>query len=109
MVAGVLDKGNKMLNNKKTLLLFVFIYLFLFALNYLYPLSFGDDYVFSFVWQGHSMEVPLTEGAVRITSWSDLFVSQCSHYITWGGRFVGITLIEQGKEVYDKAEVRKYG
>lgn len=105
MVAGVLNKGNKMLNNKKTLLLFVFIYLFLFALNYLYPLSFGDDYVFSFVWQGHSMEVPLTEGAVRITSWSDLFVSQCSHYITWGGRFVGITLAQLflwlGKDVFN--------
>lgn len=51
-------------------------------------MSFGDDYLYSFVWPGQSMFIPLPEGAVRVSSWHDLFLSQWSHYFTWGGRTV---------------------
>ena len=80
--------------NKKTLVTFIGIYLFFYILNYLYPLCFGDDYLYSFVWQGNPMGFPLTEEAKRVSSFNDLFVSQYSLYFTWGGRIVGQTLTQ---------------
>ncbi len=91
--------------NKKTLTVFAIIFLFLYIINYLSPMAFGDDYLYAFVWQGHSMFIPLTEDAVRVSSWKDLFISQCSLYFTWGGRVVGQTLTQLfawvGKEVFN--------
>ena len=60
--------------NKNALLCLVLFFLFFYLLNYLTPMSFGDDYVYSFVWQGHSEFTPLTEGAVRVSSLSDVFI-----------------------------------
>ncbi len=80
--------------SKKTLLTFTGIYLFLFIFNHLHPMNFGDDYIYSFVWQGNSMMDPLTEDAVRVSSFKDLFVSQWSLYFTWGGRTVGQMLTQ---------------
>lgn len=90
---------------KKSFLTLTLIFLFMYLLNYLHPMSFGDDYVYSFIWQGHSMETPLTEDAVRVLSWRDLFISQWSHYFTWGGRAVGHTFAQfflwMGKDVFN--------
>ena len=57
-------------------------------------MSFGDDYLYAFIWQGHSMFIPLTEDAVRVSSWNELLASQWSLYFTWGGRVVGQTLTQ---------------
>lgn len=91
--------------NKKAVLAFLGIYLFLFVLNYLHPMSFGDDYLYSFVWQGKAMFIPLPEDAARLSSWHDLFVSQWSHYLTWSGRTVAHVLAQfflwAGKDIFN--------
>ncbi len=93
--------------NKKSKSIYIFfaIYLFMFSLNFLAPMAFGDDYLYSFVWQGKPMFIPLTEDAVRISSWHDLLVSQWSHYLTWSGRTVNHTLAQfflwMGKSVFN--------
>lgn len=91
--------------NKKSFLSFAGIYLFLYLLNYLQPMAFGDDYLYSFIWQGKAMNVPLDENAIRIASWHDIFVSQWSHYFTWGGRTVAHILVQfflwMGKNVFN--------
>lgn len=64
------------------------IYFFMFLLNHFcYPFP-GDDYVYSFIWEGHAIGVPLSEEAVRIQSFSDIFTSLDYHYMTWSGRLV---------------------
>ena len=89
------------------MLTLLIIFLFLYILNYFTPLGFGDDYLYSFIWQGHAMNVPLPANAVRISSFSDLLVSQWSHYFTWGGRTVAHSLAQfflwKGKEVFNFA------
>lgn len=91
--------------SKKTAISFVGIFLFLFLFNNLTPMYFGDDYVYSFIWEGHSIYEPLTENAVRISSWKDLFDSQWLHYFTWSGRTVNHTLAQfflwKGKNVFN--------
>ena len=91
--------------SKKTLLTFSGIYLFLYIFNYLHPMNFGDDYIYAFVWQGNPMMEPLTENAVRVSSFKDLFVSQWSHYFTWSGRTVGHVLAQSflwmGKNIFN--------
>lgn len=64
------------------------IWLFMFLLNHFcYPFP-GDDYLYSFVWEGHAMSVPLSENAERIQSFNDIFRSLGLHYMTWSGRLV---------------------
>ncbi len=91
--------------NKKAAFAFICIYVFLYTLNYLHPMSFGDDYLYSFIWQGKPMSDPLSEEAVRVASWHDIFVSQWSHYFTWGGRTVAHVLAQfflwMGKPVFN--------
>ena len=91
--------------NKKALASFAGIFLFLYILNYLTPMCFGDDYLYSFIWQGQPMFVPLGEEVPRVSSWYDLFVSQKSHYLTWGGRTVAHVLAQLflwiGKDVFN--------
>ncbi len=90
---------------KKTIAAFIGIFIFLYILNYLTPLSFGDDYLYAFVWQGNSMFVPLNENAARVSSWHDLIVSQRSLYFTWGGRVTGQSLTQLfvwlGKDIFN--------
>lgn len=62
------------------------IYLVMFLLLCLTHRSIGDDYIYSFVWEGHSMYEPLSEGARRISSFSDIAQSTYSYFMTWGGR-----------------------
>lgn len=90
---------------RKAVLAFAGIYLFLYFLNYLHPMSFGDDYLYSFIWQGKPMSEPISEDAVRVASFYDIFVSQWSHYYTWGGRTVAHILAQfflwMGKGVFN--------
>jgi hypothetical protein len=80
-------------------------FLFFFILNLLTPLSFGDDYVYSFVWEGHSIYEPLSENAIRVSSLKDLYNSQLLHYFSWSGRIVSHTLTQfflwAGKSVFN--------
>lgn len=91
--------------NRKCLFILTIVFLFFYAFNYLTPLSFGDDYIYSFVWQGHSMYVPLTEEAVRISSIYDILESQLLHYMTGNGRLVNHTIAQfflwLGKSVFN--------
>ena len=93
------------MKNKNLAGCFLVFFLFYYILNYLHPLSVGDDYLYAFVWQGKSMYIPLTEDAVRVSSWRDLFISQWSHYFTWGGRTLAHTLLQLflwwGKDIFD--------
>ena len=91
--------------NRKTALIFAGVFSVLFVLNCLTPMAFGDDYLYTFIWQGHSMFTPLSEDAVRVSSIRDILVSQWSHYFTWSGRAVSHTLIQlflwAGKPVFN--------
>lgn len=79
--------------------------IFFYILNWLMPLSFGDDYLYAFIWQGNPMYVPLTEDAVKVASLHDLISSQISFYYTWSGRVVNNTLSQlfvwAGKDVFN--------
>ena len=81
------------------------IFLFFYLLNIITPMSFGDDYVYSFIWEGHSLYEPLSENAVRISSLNDLIASQVHHYFTWSGRIVNHSLAQfflwKGKTVFN--------
>lgn len=91
--------------SKKVVFSFIGIFLFLFLFNNLAPMYFGDDYVYSFIWEGHSLYEPLSENPIRVSSWQDLFNSQWLHYFTWSGRTVNHTLAQfflwQGKKVFN--------
>lgn len=84
---------------------FIAVFLFYYFLNIITPMSFGDDYVYSFIWEGHSLYEPLSENAIRISSWKDLFTSQVLHYFTWSGRIVNHTLAQfflwSGKDIFN--------
>lgn len=68
-------------------------------------MNFGDDYLYSFMWQGNTMFDPLSEDAKRVSSIKDLLVSQWSLYFTWGGRTIGQLLTQfflwMGKGIFD--------
>lgn len=78
-----------MLENKGRLWVTVIcIFSFMFLLESLAFRFMGDDYIYSFMWEGHSMYVPLSENARRIDSFSDILASGYSYYMTWGGRVI---------------------
>ena len=95
------------MKNKKSWIVIFLIFLFMLIFNYLSPISFGDDYVYSFVWTGQSIYKPLPPDVVRVASWQDLFRSQWSHYFTWGGRTVAHVLAQfflwKGKTLFNIA------
>lgn len=64
------------------------IFFVIFILNSFMVRSAGDDYVYSFMWEGHSMYEPLSADARRIASFQDIAVSSWSYFLTWGGRIV---------------------
>lgn len=86
----VLDNINSKKSSKKCELCITAVCIFLFMLL-LESLAFrfmGDDYIYSFVWEGHSMYVPLPEDARRIQGFGDIIYSGYSYYMTWGGRVI---------------------
>ena len=76
----------------KLFLIYFGIFSVIFILNCLTHRSIGDDYLYSFMWEGHSMYEPLSENARRISSFSDIAVSTYSYFMTWGGRIVAQAL-----------------
>lgn len=73
---------------KKLCLSLLGIFFVIFILNSFMVRSAGDDYVYSFMWEGHSMYEPLSSDARRIASFQDIAVSSWSYFLTWGGRIV---------------------
>ena len=94
-----------MLKRQLPLAVIFIIFIIMFGLNYLTPMFFGDDYVYAFIWPGHSMFVPLPEAAVRVSSFKDIMVSQWSHYLTGNGRSVAHFIVQffvwQGKSLFN--------
>ena len=80
--------------NRYSFFVLICIFMFFYFLNILHPLSFGDDYLYAFIWQGQPMHVPLPDNAGKVSSWQDLLASQQLLYYTWGGRIVGQTLTQ---------------
>ena len=95
------------MSDKKSWIVICSIFIFMFIFNYLSPVSFGDDYVYSFIWSGQSIYEPLPENVSRVASWQDLFHSQWTHYFTWGGRTVAHVLAQfflwKGKVLFNFA------
>ena len=86
-------------------MLFVFIAIF-FVRNLLLPMV-SDDIPYAFVWDGEN-HGNLLDGVgprERITSFGDIVRSQYSHYMTWGGRVIGIGLTQlfawEGKHLFN--------
>lgn len=73
---------------RRSWLVLLGVFLLMWALNSLCYRFYGDDYLYSFVWEGHAMGIPLSEHARRIQSFGDIFYSLKLHYMTWGGRMV---------------------
>ena len=90
---------------KKIFFGIISIYLFIYYLNCLTPMSFGDDYVYAFIWPGHPMFTPLPESAERISGFWDILKSQWLHYFTGNGRAPAHFLIQffiwQGKFIFN--------
>lgn len=78
----------KITEKKKLLFVYLGIFVVIFMLNCLTHRGIGDDYVYSFVWEGHSMYEPISESARRISSFSDIGESLYCHYMTWSGRII---------------------
>lgn len=82
-------------------------------MNLLTPM-FGDDYAYSFIWDGaQNGNFQNNIGKLeRLESIGDIFVSQWSHYLTWGGRSVAHCFVQffclTGKLLFDFANALIY-
>lgn len=84
---------------------------YFFLRNIFMPLAY-DDYAYAFIWDGEhggnldAMQIENSQRE-RVKSFSDIFISQWSHYFTWGGRVVGHSIAQffiwQGKIFFDFA------
>ncbi|MBR0275686.1 MAG: hypothetical protein IJQ76_05715 [Prevotella sp.] len=86
-------------------MLLVFMGVF-FVRNLMLPMV-SDDIPYAFVWNGEDRG-NLLDGVgprERITSFGDIVRSQYSHYMTWGGRIIGIGLTQlfawEGKHLFN--------
>ena len=75
-------------------MLLVFMGIF-FVRNLMLPMA-SDDIPYAFVWDGEDRGNLLDSVGLRerITSFGDIVRSQYSHYMTWGGRIIGIGLTQ---------------
>ena len=66
-----------------------------FVMNLLTPMI-GDDYAYSFIWDGsQNGNLQNNIGRLeRLQTIGDIFVSQWSHYFTWGGRTVAHVFVQ---------------
>ncbi len=65
------------------------IFLLMYAANLLIPLCYGDDYLYSFVWEEHQKFFePLSESARRMENWQDFLGSLWAHYLYHSGRVI---------------------
>lgn len=81
-------------------------FVLVFGANSLIPMGFGDDYIYSFVWEeGQRFYGPLPEAARRIESWQDYFSSLWAHYLSHSGRLVNFIpvffFLWHGKEYFN--------
>ncbi len=75
--------------NSTGIAVLLLIFLFMYTANVLIPLCYGDDYLYSFVWEeGQRLYEPLSESARRIDSWKDYFDSLWAHYFSHSGRII---------------------
>ena len=75
-------------------MLLVFMGIF-FVPNLMLPMV-SDDIPYAFIWDGEDRG-NLLDGVgprERIASFGDIVKSQYSHYMTWGGRVIGIGLTQ---------------
>ncbi|MCR5833229.1 MAG: DUF6056 family protein [Selenomonadaceae bacterium] len=92
---------NRTLNSSRSLILFAMFAGYFFLRTTLLPLA-HDDFSYAFIWDGaHGGNLammqtgsPEIEYRERVSSFSDIFESQWSHYFTWGGRVFAHTLIQ---------------
>lgn len=99
-----MDKGHKI-----SILGIVVLFLafsLMYAANSLMPMSYGDDYLYSFVWEDNQRFFdPLPETAKRIESWQDCFDSLHAHYFSHSGRltnsFLVFFFLWQGKDYFN--------
>lgn len=86
---------------------------FFFLRNIFMPLV-HDDYAYAFIWDGERggnlSLIPAEEDLQkreRVQSFGDIFISQYSHYFTWGGRVVAHSIAQFflwiGKPYFDVA------
>lgn len=94
-------------------ILLLFLGLF-FLRNWMLPMV-SDDIPYAFIWDGADRG-NLLDGVgprQRISSFEDIIVSQWSHYMTWGGRILGIGLTQffawQGKELFNILNTLVFG
>ena len=91
--------------DKKVVVAIVSIYLIMMGLNFLTPLYYGDDYVYAFIWPNQFMNIPLPETVERVSSVTDLLVSQWRHYFTGNGRTIAHLFVQffvwQGKWLFN--------
>ncbi len=87
------------------IMLLIFMGIF-FVRNLMLPMA-SDDIPYAFVWDGADRG-NLLDGVgtrERITSFGDIVRSQYSHYMTWGGRVIGIGLTQlfawEGKHLFN--------
>ena len=68
------------------MLFFICFYLIFLYFNIFTPFYPGDDYVYSYIWEIPNLYTPIAENAVKISSFSDLFLSLLNHHMMWCGR-----------------------
>lgn len=91
---------------KKWYLMLAVFMAFFFVRNLMLPMA-SDDIPYAFVWDGADRGNLLDSVGTRerITSFGDIVRSQYSHYMTWGGRIIGIGLTQffswQGKGIFN--------
>lgn len=80
-------------NKRIYVLLFcVLVFIFLFAINTLTPLSLQDDFLYKFAWIGKNKVAP--EYPYLIHTISDIFSSQYYHWLSQNGRLVPHLLLQ---------------
>lgn len=71
---------------------------YFFLRNIFMPLAY-DDYAYAFIWDGDhggnldEMQIDNSQ-RTRVNSFADIFISQYSHYFTWGGRIIGHSIAQ---------------
>ncbi|MBR5914083.1 MAG: hypothetical protein IKZ58_06965 [Selenomonadaceae bacterium] len=62
-----------------------------FIINILTPFI-ADDITYAFIWDGENVNV--SNEFQRIESFTDILISQWSHYFTWGGRTIAHIIVQ---------------
>ena len=76
-------------------IIFIIFLLFFFAMNLFMPFI-ADDVSYAFIWDGENAG-NLMDGIgkrEKITSFTDILISQYSHYFWWGGRTVAHIIVQ---------------